>query len=121
MSLKKLDWSGLNSLENTPMVHSCISNQTQRICTEPLPEKNIFIHCRGLKLGFLRQVKYLKRPLIRLEGDDLLVPVHNGTVSLNWPPNDLIIVLQVNDYNLGIGVLAGFLSNANEVVGLQSL
>lgn len=75
------------------MVHRRISDQAQRVRTKPFPEENVFIHCRGLELGFLCQVKYLKRPLIRLEGDDLLVPVHDGTVSLDWPSNDLIVVL----------------------------
>lgn len=99
------------------MIHRCISNQTQRVCAEPFPEENVFIHCCRLELGFLGQVEYLERSLIRFEGNDLLIPVHDGTIGLDWSSNDLIVMFETDDDDFRVGIFAEFLANANEVVG----
>jgi hypothetical protein len=99
------------------MIHRCISDQTQRVCAKPFPEENIFIHCRRLELGFLGQVKYLERSLIRFEGNDLLVPVHDGTIGLDRSSNDLIVMFKVDNNDFRVSIFAEFLANANEVVG----
>jgi hypothetical protein len=84
-------------IENVPVVHRSISDKTQAGVAEEFPEYNILVHCRGFQLGFGRKVKYLQRPLLRLERDDLFAEVHDGTISLDGTSCDIVVVLEVND------------------------
>ena len=43
--------------------------------------------------------------------------MHNGTVGLDRPLGDLIVVLEVNDDDLGLGAFGYDLSDADVVVG----
>ena len=47
--------------------------------------------------------------------------MHDRTVRVDRPLDNLIVVLQVDDYDLGFVVLFGLLSDANEMIGFQSL
>ena len=75
------------------MVDRGICDQTEGVCADPLPEDDIFVHGVGLQLCFLGQIEDLQSPRLCLERDDLFIPVHDGTVGLDWPLCDLIIVL----------------------------
>lgn len=57
----------------------------------PFPVDNILTHCGRLQLDFLAEIKNLKCSLICLKGDDLALPVHDGTVGLDRPPCELIV------------------------------
>jgi hypothetical protein len=43
--------------------------------------------------------------------------MHNGTVGLDGPANDILRVLEVDDNNFGRGIVIYFLTNADVVVG----
>lgn len=47
--------------------------------------------------------------------------MHDGTVSLDWPPNDIVIVLQVDDYNFGGCGSRLRLADAYEGIGFEGL
>lgn len=53
---------------------------------------------------------------MRLERNDLPIPVHDGTVSIDGSFDDLIVVLKVNDDDLGLVVFIDFLPNADIVI-----
>ena len=74
-----------------------------------------------MKFDLLAEIKDLERPLICFERDDLLGPVHEGTVCLDWSPDDFIVVLKVDDDNFGGGIFAEFLANADIIIGFKSL
>lgn len=69
----------------------------------------------------MSKVKNLQCPLICLEGNDLFVPVHKGTISLDWSSDDLIVIFEVDNDDFGIGIFSEFLTNTNEVIGFQGL
>ena len=105
-------------IEDIPMVDSCIGHQTQRVIANPFPERDIFIHCIGLQLCFLRQVENLQCALLSFEGNDLLVPVHNGAIGLDGSLHDFIVVFEVDDDDFGVaGALRNFLPDADIVIG----
>lgn len=88
------------------MIDCSVCYHTQGGKTDPFPIDDIFVHRGGLKLDFLAKIKNLKRPLICFECDGLAVPVHDGTVGFDRPPRDFIVVFEIDDDDLGVGVLA---------------
>ena len=71
---------------------------------------------------FLCQVKDLQGPRLGFERNDLLVPVHDSAIGLDWPLGDLIVVLEVNDDDFGIARALGvLLSDTDIVVGFKRL
>lgn len=106
----------LGGIEDVPVVDGIVRHQPQTPLIVPLPEHHILRHDRGLELLLRREVEYLDRPRLRLEGDDVLVPVHDGTVRVDGALNDLIIVFQVNDDDLRLLIFVELLSNANVMI-----
>jgi hypothetical protein len=75
----------------------------------------MIFHTRDFKITEV-QIEDLNCSRLGLEGNDVSVPVHNGTVGHDGTPNDLIIVLKINDDDLWFVFLIELLSNANEVI-----
>ncbi len=106
----------LSRIKDIPVVYGSICNEPQACFAEPLPKYNILIHCGRLELLFLYEVEDLKGSLLGFEGDDLLVPMHDGTISFDRLPNDVVVILHVDDDDFGgIGRLLR-LANAYEGV-----
>lgn len=103
------------------MVHGGVGNQTQGLVTEPLPVDDILVHHRRLELLLCLQVEDLNCPALRLECDDVLAPVHDGAVSVDRPPHDIVVVLQVNNDDLRLVIFVELLANADIVIRFESL
>lgn len=67
------------------------------------------------------KVEDLDCAALSFEGDNVLAPVHDGTVSVDRPPHDLIVVLQVNNDDLWLVVLIELLANTDIVIGFEGL
>ena len=52
------------------------------------------------------------------EGNDLLIPMHDGTVGLDRPLDDFIIVFEIDYDDLGVGAFWNGLAYADVMVGL---
>lgn len=65
---------------------------------------------------FLVQIEDLKGSLLSLERDDLPMPVHDCTVSLDWPAHDLVIMLEVDNDDFRLSIVGEFLAYANIVI-----
>lgn len=116
-----LDRSQLVLIENIPVVHGSVCDEAQRVLADPLPEDDILVHGCRLQLLLVVQVEDLDCPLLGLEGDDVEVPVHDSTIGLDRPSGDIIVVLQVDDDDLGRCGLVLLLADADVVIGLESL
>lgn len=103
------------------MIHGSVGNQTQRLFAEPFPIDNVLIHHCRLELLLGSKVEDLDCPALGLERDDVLAPVHDGAVGIDWSPHDLIVVLQVNNDDLGLFVFIELLANADVVVRFEGL
>ena len=56
------------------------------------------------------------------ERNDLLIPMHDGAIGLDWSFDDLIVVLQVNENYFRIArALRVLLSHTDIVIGLKCL
>lgn len=99
------------------MVNGCVGDQTQALLVEPLPVNNVLIHHCRLQFLLGREIEDLDCPALGLEGDDVLVPVHDRTVRVNWPAHNIIVVLQIDDNDLGLVLVIKLLPNANVVIG----
>lgn len=103
------------------MEYCSICDKPQGCFAEPLPEHHILIHGGRLQLGFRAQVKDLECAGLGFQRDDLLGPVHDGTVGLDRPPRNSIAILEVDDNDFR-GCRAGFLfAYANERIGFEGL
>jgi hypothetical protein len=69
----------------------------------------------------LAQVEYLEGPGLCLKRNDLLGPVHDGTISLNWSADDIVTVLKVDDYDFGRCCFVLLFTNTNEGIGFECL
>jgi hypothetical protein len=47
--------------------------------------------------------------------------VHDGTIGLDWPTEDVVAILQVYNDNFRLGGIVGFLTDAEVVVGFKGL
>lgn len=88
---------------------------------DPLPVLDVLAHGAGLELLLLLEVEDLQCPRLRLEGDDLALPVHDSTVGLDGPPCDIVVVLELDDDDFGLGGFALLLADAHVRVGFECL
>lgn len=116
MPLKNLLGRGLSRVEDIPVIHTCVCYKTERVLIEELPEHDIFIHGRRLEFVLVAQVKDLQRPLLSLQRYDQPIPVHNGAIRLDRPSDDIVRILEVDDYDFRLRVVVDFLPNANVVI-----
>lgn len=63
------------------------------------------------------EVEDLDGAALRLEGNNVLAPVHDGTVSVDGAPEDLIVVLKVDNDNLRLVVFVELLADTDIVIG----
>lgn len=120
-TVKQLHWVLLGGIVDVPVIHGSVGNQTQRRLTVPLPIDNVLIHHRRFELLFRPKIEDLNCSALSLERDDVLAPVHDGTVGVDWSPHDLIVVLQVNNNNLRLIIFVELLANADVVVRFEGL
>lgn len=95
------------------MINPSIRHQTQARLAEPLPIDNIFRHHGGLDLLLRAKVENLNGSTLGLEGNDVLVPVHDRTVGVDGPAGDFIVILEVDDDDLWLVFFANLLPYAN--------
>ena len=119
--IKDLDGGGLTGIEDVPVIDGVLGHEAQGGLVEPLPKDDVFAHGMRLELLLLVEVEDLEGPLSGLKGDDVLVPVHDGTIGLDRSARDIVVVLQVDNDDLGRCVLRRSLANADEAIGFQGL
>jgi hypothetical protein len=98
------------------MIDCGVGHQPKTCLAVPFPEDNIFGHGGGFELLFGTQVEDLNSSGLSLEGNDLLVPVHDGAICVDGSLDDFIVVLEINDDNLRFVFIINFLSYANIVI-----
>ena len=107
--------------ENVPMVYCILGDKSQTLWAKPLPVCDVLQHRIGVDFDLLAKIEYLQSSLLRFERDDLLRPVHDRTVGLDWPLDDLIVVLQVDYNHVWTCTFLGLLTNADVMIGLEGL
>ncbi len=105
-------------LRSPSMTENIRSNWSKRGLTEPLPEHHILLHRGALDLALLRQVEDLQCLAPGFERDDLSGPVHDRTVGLDRPSDDLIAILELDDYDLRLRILIRLLAHTYVVIRL---
>lgn len=100
ITLKHLDGGILSGIVDIPVVDATCRDKTNGRFADPLPELDILVHGAGLELLLLLKVEDLQGPGLGLESNDLLVPVHDGTVGLDGAAGDIVAVLELDDDNL---------------------
>ena len=103
------------------MVYTRVRNKTDAVFREPLPKYYVLIHVGRFQLRPPTKVKNLQRPLLCLQGNDLLRPVHDSTIGLDRPPHDTIVVLEIDDNDFRGCIVVGFFAYAYVVVRFQRL
>ena len=121
VSIKDLDRSRLSCVKDVPVEDRVVRHQAKMVLAIPFPEQNVLAHGGRLESLTLIQIEDLQRSLLGLEGDDQLVPVHDGAVSLDRSTGDIIVVVEVDDDDLWLGVIIEPLTNADESVRFQRL
>jgi hypothetical protein len=121
ISIKNLGRLNSRGIHDVPVVDGSLGDETQASFANPFPEDNVLVHCAGLEFGFGCKIKYLKCPRLGLERNDLLVPVHDSTISLNGPSDDIVSIFQLDDDHFWLGGFIYFLADAKELVGLERL
>jgi hypothetical protein len=121
VALEDLERGHLAVVVDVPVVDGPVGDETQLRFAYPLPEDDLLLHGEGLELGLVRQVEDLNGVLLGAERDDGLLPLHDGTVGLDGAAHDIVVVLQVDDDDLGLGSLAHLLADAEVVVGFKRL
>lgn len=115
--VKHFKRSMLSRVKDIPMVNRRLSDQANACITVPLPEDDIFRHDRRLKLLLCLEVKDLDGLTLGFEGDNVLTPVHDGTIGINWSPDDLIVVFKIDYDNLRLIIIVDLLSYTDEIIG----
>lgn len=115
-SVKDLNGLRLGRVKDIPVVDGSLRHQTQGLVTKPLPVHNILVHDSRLELLLCGQIENLDRSTLGFEGDDVAGPVHDGTVRVDRPLDNFIIVLQVDDNHLRLIIFAEFLTDTDEVI-----
>jgi hypothetical protein len=118
VAVKDLDRRGLVGVKDIPMVDRAVGNQAQAGFADPLPESDVLVHSGGLELLFLLQVEDLEGAGLRSKGNDLARPVHDGTVGLDGTSDDIVVVLEVDNEDLGGRGFVLLLSNADVMIRL---
>lgn len=91
-------------IKDIPVINRDICDQTQTCLAEPFPVHYILREYGGLEFLFRLEVEDLDSSALGLEGDDVPVPMHDGIVGVDGSADDFIVVLQVDDDNLGLVV-----------------
>lgn len=109
------------AIEDIPMVYGLGADKRQRSLADPPPELNVL--GVGVRLQPLLgiEIEELERPTLRLKSNNGLRQMHDGAVSANRPPDDIIRVLEVDDDGLGGRVGFALLPNADILVRLERL
>jgi hypothetical protein len=102
ISLEDFNWGWLICVKDIPVVNCSICHQAQRCLAEPLPENHVLVHCRRLQLCLGTEVEYLEGSGLCLERNNLLRPVHNGTIGFDGSPNDIVGLFKVDDNDFGL-------------------
>lgn len=113
VSLEHLDGRILASIVHIPMVDAGSGDEAECGVADPLPELHILVHGARLELLLLLQVEDLKRPRLGLERNDLSVPVHDRTIGLDWSTSNIVVVLELDNDDLGLSGLALLFSDAH--------
>jgi hypothetical protein len=121
VALKHLDGRILAGLVNIPVIDARRGDETDGGLADPLPELHILVHSARLELLLLLEVEDLEGSGLGFEGDDLAVPVHDGTVGLDRPSRNVVAILELDDDNLGLRGLVLLFSDAHVVVGFECL
>lgn len=121
VALKHLDGRLLGGVVNIPVVNASCGDEAQSGLANPRPELDVIIHGAGLELLLLLEVKNLKCPRLSLEGNDLAVPVHDGTVGLDGPAGDVVAILELDDDDLWLCGFVLLLANTNVGIGFECL
>jgi hypothetical protein len=103
------------------VVDGPVGDEAEGGVADPLPEDDLLLH--GVRLDFclICQVEYLDGVLVGAQGDDGLLPVHDGAVGLDGAAHDIVVVFEVYDDDFGLGSLVELLADAEVVVGLERL
>ena len=67
------------------------------------------------------EIEDLEGSLLSFQGDDLFRPMHDRTVGLDGPTNDVVVVFQIDDDDLRRGTLRGLLAHTHIAVGFKCL
>ena len=102
VSLEDFNWGWLIRVKYIPVVDCSIGYKAQRCLAEPLPEHNILVHCCRLQLCLGTEIEYLEGSGLCLERNNLLRPVHDGTIGFDRSPNYIIVLLEVDDDDFGL-------------------
>lgn len=104
------------------MVDRLCADKGQCGLADPPPELDVLVVSICLQTLLGLQVEELERLPLRLEGNDGLGQVHDGAVCADWPPNDIVRVLEVNDDRLGgcVGFIV-LLADTDVLVRLECL
>lgn len=121
VALKHLDRGILSRVKDVPVVDGAAGDETNRCLADPLPELNILVHGAGLEFLLLLEVEDLEGASLSLEGDDLASPMHDGTISLDRPPRHVVPILELDDDDLGLGILALLFPDTHVGVGFECL
>lgn len=103
------------------MVDGSLGDQTQGPLAEPFPVNDVFIHDGRLQLLLCSEVKDLNCSALGLQRNDVLAPVHDRTVGIDWSPHHIIVVFQINNDNLGLLIFVELLANTDIVIGFKGL
>ena len=98
------------------MIDGGVGYKSKAALTIPLPKDDVLIHDGRFEFLFGAQVEDLDCSCLSLESNDLFSPVHDGTIGIDGPLDDFIVVLKVNDDDLRFVLFVNFLSNADIVV-----
>lgn len=104
------------------MIDSLCADERERSLANPSPELDILLMAVCLEALLGLEIEELQRPALRLESNDRLGQMHDGTIRANRSPNDIVRILKVDDDCLGGGVrFAVDLAHADVLVGLERL
>lgn len=110
------------AIEHVPMIHRLCADKRQSGLTDPPPELNVLVVSICLQALLGLQIEELQCLSLGFESYDGLRQVHDGAVSADWPPDDIVRVLEVDDDRFGGRVgLVVLLANADVLVRLERL
>lgn len=118
IAIEMSHWGSLGRVPDIPMVNCNICHESEGILTYPRPEVYVFTHRAALQLRLRFKVKDLEGSALRLECNDLLVPVHNRAVSLDRSPDDIVAFFEFDDEDFRLCLLAELLTNTDERIRL---
>lgn len=105
MAGKDLDGRGLAGVVDVPVVDGRVGDEAEGVLANPLPVLDILVHRGRLELRLGLEVEDLQHLGLGLQGDNMTGPVHDGAVGLYGAPDDIVVVLEVDDDDFGLAVL----------------